>query len=374
MPSNIPDLVFYDTTDRNADLRYFGKFEAPDAFLAMRLRGVSIGVFGALELGRARKQSAFDECLSFETLAREARAPRGEAGVAAVAAYLARRSGVRRLFVGSDFPLGLARALERRGFKPQVCGGALFPERVVKTAKEAAAVALANRAASAAFERVETLLRQSRVRGGMLRRGGVALTSETLRAEIERVCFEQGARSDGTIAAGGRQACDPHCQGFGPLAANSLIVVDIFPRGARGYFGDMTRTFLRGVASDAQRKMVATVRGAQKMALAQVRAGVSGDAVHGAVRDYFETRGYATALTPDGAVGFFHGTGHGVGLEIHEEPRLSVGAEALPEGAVVTVEPGLYYPEIGGCRIEDTVWVKKTAARLLSHYPYRWEL
>ena len=105
-----------------------------------------------------------------------------------------------------------------------------------------------------------------------------------------------------------------------------------------------------------------------------MRADALGGDIHESVRAFFEEAGYPTKTTPRGAVGFFHGTGHGVGLEIHESPRISIGAGALPAGAVVTVEPGLYYPEIGGCRIEDTVQITRSGCKLLSHYPYRWEL
>ena len=142
-----------------------------------------------------------------------------------------------------------------------------------------------------------------------------------------------------------------------------------------GYYGDMTRTFLRGRASDAQRKLVAAVRAAQLAALKVIRTGVDGRAVHQRVCDTFLAAGYKTRTTKNGSVGFFHGTGHGLGLAIHEMPRLSPTISMpLQRGAVVTVEPGLYYPGLGGCRLEDVVQVTDRAPRFLSKYHYEWEL
>ena len=220
------------------------------------------------------------------------------------------------------------------------------------------------------------MLRNSRAKAGRLHHRGAVLTSERLQSAIEMACLAAGAVSSGTIAAGGDQACDPHQRGSGPLRPNELIIVDVFPRvSATGYFGDMTRTFLRGRASDRQRELVAAVRAAQLAALKKVRAGVDGRAVHLKVVEVFEARGFKTEIGKSGSTGFFHGTGHGVGLAIHEPPRMNKTANiVLKKGSVVTVEPGLYYPGLGACRIEDVVQVTGGAPRLLSSYPYDWEL
>jgi Xaa-Pro aminopeptidase len=153
------------------------------------------------------------------------------------------------------------------------------------------------------------------------------------------------------------------------------VIVDIFPRiTATGFHGDMTRTYLRGRASDAQSKLVDAVRAAQKAAIDAIRAGVNGRIVHQQCLDVFAARGYETRRTPKGSVGFFHGTGHGLGLDIHEAPRVSAVDCPLPLGSVVTVEPGLYYPGLGGCRIEDVVQVTSRRPTLLSRHSYEWEL
>ena len=155
--------------------------------------------------------------------------------------------------------------------------------------------------------------------------------------------------------AGGKQGCDPHEPGYGLLRAHEPIILDIFPRSQKtGYFGDITRTVVRGRASEAVRKLYATVHQGQQIAFKKVRAGVSTAEVHRAVQDYFQQEGYRTGRHRGRMQGFFHGTGHGLGLEIHESPRLgTTSTGVLRAGQVVTVEPGLYYPEIGGVRLED---------------------
>src|SRR5437773_7427336 len=130
-----------------------------------------------------------------------------------------------------------------------------------------------------------------------LRWSGKPLTSEILRAEIDSAILRAGGLPNGTIVAGGDQACDPHERGFGPLYARSLIILDIFPRDAKtGYFGDLTRTVVRGRASDAQRKLWDTVKAGQALALKKIKAGVDGMAIHKAIQEFFAKRGLPTEI------------------------------------------------------------------------------
>src|SRR5438045_5175481 len=214
---------------------------------------------------------------------------------------------------------------------------------------------------------IEVLKASKAGSGKRLRWNGKTLTSEMLRAEIYSAILRAGGVPLGTIVAGGDQACDPHERGFGPLYADSLIILDVFPRDAKtGYFGDMTRTVLRGRASDAQRKLWETVKAGQALALRHIKAGVDGAAIHKEIQNLFAKRGFPTEMRKGRRVGFFHGTGHGLGLEIHEYPRLQ--KVTLQAGEVVTVEPGLYYPGLGGVRIEDVVAVTKTGYKMLSRF------
>ena len=209
--------------------------------------------------------------------------------------------------------------------------------------------------------------------GKRLRWNGKTLTSEMLRAEIDSAILRAGGIPTGAIVAGGDQACDPHERGHGALYADSLIILDVFPRDAKtGYFGDMTRTVVRGRASDAQRKLWEAVKVGQALALKKVKAGVDGMTIHKAIQEFFASRGFPTTIRKGRRVGFFHGTGHGLGLEIHEHPRLQ--KVTLKDRQVLTVEPGLYYPGLGGVRLEDVVLVTKTGCKILSRFPKQLEI
>ncbi len=376
-PKKSRDILLYADTARSADVLYFGGVEAPDPFVALGVRGRKYAVASSLEFGRIKRTGDFDRVFSQEAYLDKARRrwPGRRPGPAGVVALLSRELGARTLTVPGDFPAGLYKELRDMGLKVAVADGALFPEREVKSRLEAEAIREGNRCSAAGIAAAEALLRACRIRGSRLVHRGRVLTSELLKVAVETACLERGSVSSDTIAAGGDQACDPHNRGSGPLRANELIIVDVFPRvSATGFHGDMTRTFLRGRASDAQRAIVGAVRAAQLRALGAIRAGVNGREVHGLVSEAFAARGFETRRTPGGFVGFFHGTGHGLGLDVHEPPRMGTADCTLKRGTVVTVEPGLYYPGVGACRIEDVVQVTSGAPLMLSRYPYRWEL
>ncbi len=374
---NTPPPLLYADTERSADALYFGRVAVPDPFVAFGLRGKKYAVVGALEFGRVRRTSQFDVVLPLEKYLQRARElwPQRKPGAAEVIFLLAKDFKQSRFTVPDDFPAGVFDKLFELGLDLTVAEGALFPERELKTPVEAAAIREGNRCSALGFAAAERILRASRVRGRNLVYRSKIVTSESVRFAIEVACLEAGAVAAHTIVAGGDQGCDPHERGSGPLRPHELIVVDIFPRlSASGYFGDMTRTFLRGRASDAQRALVAAVRAAQLTALKTIRAGVNGREVHGKVVEVFTARGYETKHTASGSVGFFHGTGHGLGLAVHEPPRMSGAVDyRLRKNSVVTVEPGLYYPGLGGCRIEDVVQVTTRAPKMLSRYHYNWE-
>ena len=376
--SKTPPPLLYADSENSADALYFGRVGVPDAFVALQSGKKKYAVVSALEFGRVKRTSAFNVVLPLEAYVKKARAtwPQRKAGPAEVIYLLARELKQSRFTVPEDFPSGVYEQLYELGLDLVIADGPLFPERENKTPAEAAAIREGNRCSAAGIAAAERVLRESKIKGHRLIYQGRPLTSERLKFAIELACLEAGGASLNTIAAGGDQACDPHDRGTGPLRANDLIIVDVFPRiAATGFHGDMTRTFLRGRASDAQRALVAAVRAAQLAALHAVRAGVNGRTVHGKVVEVFAARGYETKQTPRGSVGFFHGTGHGLGLDIHEPPRMNGTLDRLlKKNSVVTVEPGLYYPGLGGCRIEDVVQVTSGKPTMLSRYHYNWEL
>lgn len=375
--SPLPPLLYADTAT-SADQLYFSRVGVHDPFIAFGVGKKRITVQSALEFGRVKKARTFDEVLPLETwrARAEKRRPGHRAGPAEIIVELATAYRVRGFRVADDFPAALFLKLRALGLHVETAGGALFPERELKTAAEAAAIREGNRLSAVGYTVTEKILKAARIKGRSLIYQGAPLTSERLRFAIDSAILSEGGRADDTIVAGGDQACDPHERGHGPLRPNELIIVDIFPRVVTsGYFGDMTRTFLKGRASDAQRKLCATVRAAQLAALHAIHAEVDGRTVHQQVVATFDAAGYKTTHGKNGSTGFFHGTGHGLGLAVHEMPRVS-GMVSMPlkAGTVVTVEPGLYYPGLGGCRFEDVVQVTATGCTMLSNHPYDWEI
>lgn len=355
--------LIYAASPASADMLYATGFQAPDPFLFLEHRGKTAVVLSDLEIDRGRKLAKVDEVVSFSSLSREL----GVTPPAAVViAYFLRRRKIRRVEVPADFPLGLARVLEKADIRTVPVEGHFWPDREIKTAREIAAVRAALKITNAGLRRAVEVIRASAIgRDGRLRWGGRVLTSGTVRAEADAAVLRAGGVPEGTIVAGGRQACDPHERGHGPLRAHELIIIDIFPRDARtGFFGDLTRTVVRGRAEEVQRRLWETVGAAQKMAVRMIKPGVAGATVHRAVQDFFRERGYATERRRGRWTGFFHGTGHGLGLDLHEEPRMA--ATTFRRGQVFTVEPGLYYPGIGGARHEDVVAVTARGAERLS--------
>jgi len=372
-----PDILLYAASESDADAYYFGGVFVPDAFIAMRCGGHRIAVANALEFSRIRREGNFDEVLALEDWIPAAAKKFGAAlgYPAGVVALLAGHFKAKKLTIPANFPAGLAFALQKIGINLEVAESALFPERELKSDQEAKHIAEGNAASSAGFRVVEKILKASEIRKGKLYWNKRPLSSEILREHINIACLQKNAIASGTIVAGGDQACDPHCRGSGPLRADQLIIVDIFPRVSHsGYHGDMTRTYLKGKASEAQKALVQTVFEAQHWALAEHRPGKSGRKIYAEVKLRFDDAGYTTRKEGDQYVGFFHGLGHGLGLDIHEGPRVNASGDRLRKGQVITVEPGLYYPGLGGCRIEDVVRIDGKTPQMLSSHPYRWQI
>ena len=362
-------------SETDPDMLYATRFFAPDPFIFLERNGKRTLVLSDLEIDRGRKQAEADEFVSFNQLEREAQGQSKKAPpYEKVLAHFLRKRGVKSTIVPANFQLGYAQELARNRIRVQATNGLFWPEREAKSAKEVEMIRHALRITEKGLKRAIEVLKASKPGPGKrLRWSGKTLTSEMLRAEIDSTILRAGGIPTGTIVAGGDQACDPHERGFGPLYANSLIILDVFPRDAKtGYFGDMTRTVLRGRASEAQRKLWETVKAGQALALRKIKAGVDGMTIHKAIQKFFAERGFPTEVCKGRHVGFFHGTGHGLGLEIHEYPRLQ--KVTLKDRQVLTVEPGLYYPGLGGARQEDVVVVTKTGCRILSRFSKQLEI
>ncbi len=365
------------SSEVSADMLYATGFRVPDPFVFVESAGRSAVLLSDLEVDRGRREARVDDVVGYSDVAERVRGRgRKEPSFAAVIAGFLRERGVRRAEVPGDFPLGMAVALEKLGVDLKPVVGHFWPARETKSTAEVKLISEALRVTEIGLQVGVDALKSAKIRkkDGVLVRGKSVLTAEGLRAEIESAMLRVGGLGGGqTIVAGGEQACDPHERGRGPLRGNELIILDIFPRvTASGFFGDMTRTVVRGRASDAQREMWEVCLAGQKWALKEIAPGVEGGELQDAVRHFFEEEGFPTEQVEGRWTGFFHGLGHGLGLEIHEDPRIS--KTTFRAGQVLTVEPGIYVPGIGGVRHEDVVVVTERGNRVLSRFPKALEI
>ena len=358
-----------------ATQRYLSGFDAPDPFVTLYTPATVRLLVSGLEYGRASQTARADEVCRYADYDRQALIEEhGERlGTAKVLASFLAEADVTSVLVPERFPLGTADALRDVGVEVSVDEDDTVGDvRAVKTDEEVSNVRAAQAANEAALARTEELLSAATVGDdGTLIHDGEPLTSERVRREIEITLLRRDCALDETIVACGADGADPHERGSGPLTADEPIIVDIFPQDkTTKYHGDVTRTFLVGEPTDELRRRYDLTHEALTAALETLQAGVTGGEVHDAVCDVYEDAGYATFRSdPTTETGFIHSTGHGVGLEVHEAPRLAPRGEELRPGHVVTVEPGLYDPDHGGVRIEDTVVVTEDGYRNLTDYP-----
>ena len=363
-------------SESDANLYYATRFIAPDPFIFMEIKGERIMVMSDLEMDRARAQATAERVLSYSELERRAKAQGEEApGTVDIVHLVLQDAGVKRILVPGNFPYIHAVRLQELGYQLETKREPFFERRVVKTAEEIAYIEAAQRATEEAVAAAHTALRVATARDGALWLEGEVLTSERIKKLINVKLMERDCVAQHTIVAGGEQACDPHNEGSGPLPVNRSIIFDVFPRhAATRYFADMSRTVVRGEAPPDLKRLYEAVRDAQEEAITKIRDGADGARIHQGICERFEAAGYRTGLVNGRMQGYFHGTGHGVGLDIHEAPRISRTGSTLQEGHVVTVEPGLYYPGLGAVRIEDMVFVTSDGCRNLTNFPKTLEL
>ncbi len=352
--------------ETDADILYAGGFNAPDEVVWFELDGVKRLVVSMLEFARAKTQAP----RSVEIVGRELFFENDDRGrtTETLLANLSKKYGVAEWLVPGNFPVAYADSLRSAGIRVTPSAGMFFPERMAKSADEIAKIAEAERFTEQSMMLAKDILRRSRVNSsGLLEYSGSVLTAERLRAEIEGFLKSKGYTASGTITSCGADASQPHNVGSGPLRAGETIIADIFPRcDAGGYWGDMTRTFIKGKPRSAvMGKAFHAVLEASKKAESMLRAGVIASEVHQAASDLMRDAGFPTGHNRAGVpCGFFHGLGHGVGLEIHEPPRVSLSnPNLLAAGNVVSNEPGLYNPEWGGIRLEDLVLIEPDSCR-----------
>lgn len=374
-------LLLYGDSYRFPDIYHLTRFLAPDPFITLEHDGEVVLLTNSLEQGRAEKESRATQVRNVDELGQRELSSAGVFGDAATAAIIERLLRERSLTgcaVPRYFPMALADRLREQGLTLTVASG-LEARRRSKRPDEIEALDAAQRATESAWELGVAALRRAEIRPDRtLLLDGEVFTAERLRAIVEAALLERGCLAESTICAPGTQAADPHQIGGGPLRAGEAIVMDIFPQDKRTrYYADMTRTVSRGEPSPEIVRMYEVVRRAQDAGIAALRPGITGREVHELVEDVIFEAGYDTLRPgqkrrPDDPVvrGFIHGTGHGVGLEIHEAPNIGRGGTSpLQPGDVVTVEPGIYDPDLGGVRLEDMLLITEEGSRDLTRSP-----
>ena len=360
------NVLIYADTVRSPEMRHEVPVAVPDPFIYGEQNGSRYAFVGSMEVPRLTEIEGLEavplEELKYEELI--AKGMRTNEIERELVLRACRHLGVAEAVTPRTFPLEVADYLRAGGVAVQPDGDLFDERRRAKTQAELAGIRRALDAAQAAMDAI-----RQRLRGGKT-------TCEELRGEALRVFSEKGMMApDIVIVSHGAQSAVGHEAGFGPVAESEPVVVDLFPRDPEsGCYSDMTRTFCLGEPPEQLVEYQRLCLEALGRATNAIRPGTRGSEIHRVVCELFEEHGYPTQLSKKpGEVleeGFFHSLGHGVGLEVHEEPGLGRTGVELVAGDVLAVEPGLYKPGFGGCRLEDLVLVTDDGCEVLTDYPY----
>ena len=355
-------FVMY-ASSRDADMRYLTQFVTSDPFVFFKkVNKAGVIIVSQMETGRASREST----ASIIT--------RTQAGLLdilktekdpwkATAKMIAGQVG-KKVLVPPNFPVALAHALGEF-CTVAVDSGTVASIRETKSRDEIKAMKHVQKITETAMGVAVSLIRSSTIKKGILHSDGKPLTSEMIKFSMHSLLLEHGCTAVDSIVSCGEDTAVPHMTGTGPLKADEPIVIDLFPCEEKtGYYADMTRTVVKGEPSNEIRDMYTALREAKQLGISQVLAGASGSDIYQSVVDFFKDHGYESDTR-----GFIHNLGHGVGLQVHELPTVGPAGKELKAGSVITVEPGLYYPGIGGVRLEDIGEVTKKGFNNFTKFP-----
>lgn len=379
-----PAILLYGSSDKNRDMFYSTKYPTSSPFVLAIINDFKYIIVPKSELSDARKNALVNEVLSFDDflsskqyveLERKQNATPSRMGYASevINAFL-KAKGVRQVFVQPEFPFKMAHVLKWRGFAIKIDESApFFSQRLIKSEEELKFIRQSITAAESVLGSVVHAIRNAEVHRDVLHNEGTPLTSEFLRRFIKLRLYENDFLTHHPIVSCGFDTASPHREGSGPLKADQPILIDVFPKSIKsGYFSDITRTFVRGKPSSDVKKMHSAVLAAQELVISMVKEDVKVSSLYNSALDVFKSHGFRT--DDEKNFGFVHSLGHGIGLDVHELPSLSDNDAVLKAGNVITIEPGLYYPTMGGVRIEDVVLVKRNGCEVLTSFPKELEL
>jgi len=374
----VADVLIYADSLRSPEMRHEVPLAVPDAFLYAEHDGSRHVVASSFELDRIKAVAPDLELMPYEEFGLDELYAQGlsrDEIELEVVLRAARRFGIERAAVPSTFPLEVADHLRANGIEVIADREHFVRRRRVKNEAELAGIRRAQHAAEAGMTAARELLRSAEQQNGDLVLDGKPLTCERLKMAVEQAFTANGAFADEFIVSHGPQTAVGHEMGSGPIAPDEPVCLDLFPRDREsGCFADMTRVFVVGEPSEELAEYHRLCREALEASVAAVKPGVAGSELHRICSRVVEQHGYPTLLSKQpGEVlkdGFYHSLGHGVGLEVHEDPALGRGPGELVAGDVIAVEPGLYRHGYGGCRLEDLVLVTEDGAEVLTDYPY----
>jgi Xaa-Pro aminopeptidase len=339
-------FVLY-ASSRDADMRYLTNFTTSDPFVFFKIPGnPGVIIISQMELGRASREASAVVMTRTQAglpdILKKEKDP-----YKATAKMIAGQVG-KKILVPPNFPVALANALSEQ-CTILVDHGTVQSMRARKSKNEILLMKNVQKVTQKAMGRAISLIRSASIKKGILHINKKPLTAEQVKFSMHNLLLQHGCVAVDTIVSCGEETAIPHMTGTGPLKSDEPIIIDLFPVEEKsGYYSDMTRTVVKGDPSPEIREMFDTLLDAKHLGISLVKAGVSGADIHLAVVDFFKDHGYESNTR-----GFVHNLGHGVGLQVHELPTVGPAGKALVSGNVITIEPGLYYPGIGGVRLED---------------------
>jgi Xaa-Pro aminopeptidase len=377
-----PLLIHADSL-RDADMFVATAVSVTDPFTYLELDGRRIVVASVLEADVIRRDSRATEVWPDDEFGARELVKQGwdydDAAMERVRRVV-ERAGISQVAVPPSFPLALADYLRGKGVTVTPDRGTFELRRRIKDAQQLDAIRSTQRATEDAFVAARELLGSASPGPQGLVAGGELVTCERVRDVITRALRDRGCEGEPPLVGAGPRGALVHDLGSGPIHPGEPVIIDIFPQDAGSrYCADMTRTFCWGEAPERLAVMHATILEALKRSTEAIAAGVPGDVPWDVACDVIEAAGYRTVRgLADGETldeDFFHGLGHGIGVEVHEAPNLGLGSrEPLLAGDVVTVEPGVYQKDFGGVRLEDIVAVTEGGHELLTDFDYELEI
>jgi len=339
-------------TGRDANFFYATRFRTYDPTLYLiGIDGTELLVVPEMEKGRAERESRVKEIASFEDLGFREKVKKvkdTKKVLLEILISILKEGRCRKVLVPDEMPSFISIGLMRH-FNVEIVKNPFSKLRVVKKHDEIKKIKDVSNAIVSTFKWLIDNFNFKKC--------------EEVRRAIELSLYSSGYLAKNTICSSGKLSADPHELGRGNIEDH--ILVDVFPRSMdHGYYSDFTRTIFIN-KNDELEGMYSAVVSAQNEALGMIRDGADAEEIHRTVKEILNDHGYKT----NKGEGFIHSTGHGIGLDVHEDPRIGDQSVVLRRGMVVTVEPGLYYKKIGGVRVEDTVVVKKNGCEVLTQFP-----